>query len=87
MDSWHNEGVVLPQFQLDYYSALLGMPTISYATDWLQRHAAEGSSVEKMGVSAVPSAVAWDGNMLAPVALCGGVCDSGERQVAAMSQR
>jgi hypothetical protein len=58
MDSWHNEGVVVPQFQLDYYSALLGMGTISYATDWLQRHAAEGSSVEQMGVSAVTSAAA-----------------------------
>jgi hypothetical protein len=51
MDSWHHEGIVLPQFQLDYYVALLGMPTISYAADWLQNHAAEGSSAEKMAVS------------------------------------
>jgi hypothetical protein len=58
MDAWHNEDVVLPQFQLDYYSALLGMLSISQATDWLQRHASDGSSVEQMGVSAVTSAAA-----------------------------
>jgi hypothetical protein len=52
MDSWHHEGLVLPQFQLDYYSALLGMTTISFATDWLQRHAAERSSMAITGVSA-----------------------------------
>jgi hypothetical protein len=51
MDSWHNEGLVLPQFQLDCYGALLGMGSISDAADWLQMHAAQGSSVEAMGVS------------------------------------
>lgn len=52
MDSWHNEGMVLPQFQLDCYAALLGMATILDAADWLQMHGAEGSSAEAMGVSA-----------------------------------
>lgn len=50
MDSWHNEGLVLPQFQLDCYSALLGLGTICDAADWLQMHATEGSSLEAMGV-------------------------------------
>ncbi|WIA29910.1 hypothetical protein OEZ86_000010 [Tetradesmus obliquus] len=51
MDSWHNEGLVLPQFMLDCYSAMLGMASISDATDWLQMHATLGSSVEDMGAS------------------------------------
>ncbi|WIA15803.1 hypothetical protein OEZ85_002411 [Tetradesmus obliquus] len=51
MDSWHNEGLVLPPFVLDCYAALLGMGSISDAADWLQMHAALGSSKEDMGAS------------------------------------
>lgn len=50
MDGWHNESLVLPQFQLDYYLAVLGQAAIVSATDWLQAHIAGSSSLASMQV-------------------------------------